>query len=175
VRERDRHPAPRPLAIALDRDRIVDQAEACPVRAPQDDAGCSLPHDLVVTGDRIILDERVLFDDNRARVKHRAWPVLESIVAAWHGRPDWRAIRIEGHADARGPDDYNAWLSEERARRVRDKLIELGMPAAALSIEGYGESRPRADGTSPDAYQRNRRVEFVITTGPPRTGPVEEE
>jgi hypothetical protein len=74
-------------------------------------------------------------------------------------------MTIEGHADVRGPDRFNDWLSEERAERVRTVLVELGMPADKIDTKGYGRKRPRDPETTPEAHQQNRRVEFVISSG----------
>lgn len=69
-------------------------------------------------------------------------------------------VRIEGHADVTGMLAHTQDLSERRAQRVLDRLVELGIGADRLSSVGYGETRPVVAGTS-DA--RNRRVEFAVT------------
>ena len=63
-----------------------------------------------------------------------------------------------------------AIVPEESARAV---LVELGMPADKIETKGYGRSKPREAGTTEEAHQQNRRVEFVIESGPssaPRGG-----
>jgi hypothetical protein len=47
------------------------------------------------------------------------------------------------------------------------KLIEWGIPPEVLSYAGYGATRLRDHGTSEEAHQRNRRVEFVVLTRVP--------
>lgn len=69
-------------------------------------------------------------------------------------------VRIEGHADITGMPAHTQDLSERRAARVLDRLVQLGVEVDRLSSKGYGESRPIVAGKQ-DA--RNRRVEFVIT------------
>ncbi|HUH04055.1 MAG TPA: OmpA family protein [Kofleriaceae bacterium] len=157
---------PAVLVVTADIDRLIDVEEPCPLAVPDADEGCSLPDDVVVHFDRITLAERVLFDLNRARVKSRGQQALQQIAAAWHTHPYWTAMRIEGHADERGPERYNQELSELRAARVFAALVELGVPAEALSSEGFGSSQPLDEGGSPEALDRNRRVEFVIEWGP---------
>ena len=51
-------------------------------------------------------------------------------------------VRIIGHTDRIGDAGANQRLSEQRAHSVRDKLIELGLPAMAITAEGRGESQP---------------------------------
>lgn len=152
-----------------DGDGIRDGDDACPdqpetVNGVDDRDGCPDHGMFVVETGRIVLDEQVLFDVNRARVKHAGRPIIAAIAAAIAVHPEWTSIAIEGHADVRGPDGFNDWLSATRADRVRAALIEAGVPEAMVTAQGFGSSRPRDAGHTETAYQRNRRVEFVIGT-----------
>ena len=71
-------------------------------------------------------------------------------------------MSVEGHADTRGPEDFNMNLSRRRADRVRHEMIDLGMPADKITSKGLGETVPLVEGESEEARQTNRRVEFVI-------------
>jgi OOP family OmpA-OmpF porin len=72
------------------------------------------------------------------------------------------SVVLDGHADRSGAASYNVGLSERRARTVRDEMVRLGVPASAISINAYGESRPAVP--TPDGVREplNRRVEIVI-------------
>ena len=71
-----------------------------------------------------------------------------------------RAFRIEGHADATGPDAYNLKLSVDRAAAARAYLVQRHrLPAGALVVEGYGERRLR--NLNNPASGDNRRVEIM--------------
>jgi outer membrane protein OmpA-like peptidoglycan-associated protein len=72
------------------------------------------------------------------------------------------AISVEGHADARGDDAYNARLSLRRAEAVRDALARGGVDPARMRLVGHGESRPVADDATEEGRQQNRRVEIVL-------------
>lgn len=124
--------------------------------------GCPLSSAIVVHEDRIVLDERVLFDLDRARVRGRGREVVAEIVKLWRAHPDWKKMTIEGHADVRGTDEYNLTLSTHRAERVREVMLALGVAGDTISAVGFGRSRLRDQGTSEEAHQKNRRVEFVI-------------
>lgn len=151
------------------RDALRDTVARCgrEAAAVHEDDGCedAGPVKLNGNGDRIVLDERVLFDTNRARVKRKGRDVLTAIVALWKKHPEWDKLIVEGHTDLRGPERYNQWLSEERARRVHKVLLDLGVPGARLDARGLGRSRPRDPGSGTEAHQRNRRVEFAIVNG----------
>src|SRR5690606_81867 len=117
-----------------DGDKIADADDACPnepevVNSIKDEDGCPDEGLFVMVENRIVLDERVLFDVMRARVKHRARPTLQAIVDLWHQHPEYDSMIIEGHTDARGTEKYNLWLSDKRAARVKEALVELGIPA----------------------------------------------
>ncbi len=150
-----------------DKDGILDVDDSCPmepetVNGVRDDDGCPDEGLIVMRDDRIVLEERVLFDVQRARVKSSAKPVLEAIVALWQQHPEWSKVRIEGHADVRGDAAFNLELSERRAANVRAALIHLGFPADMMVSEGFGASRLLTTGTSEDDHRTNRRVEFVV-------------
>ena len=73
-----------------------------------------------------------------------------------------RKIRIEGHTDNVGDEEYNQTLSEKRAGAVERFLLEEGVPPERLDSFGFGEVRPVADNKSDAGRDFNRRVEFVI-------------
>jgi outer membrane protein OmpA-like peptidoglycan-associated protein len=150
-----------------DGDGILDGSDQCPdqpetVNGNQDDDGCPDEGLIELIDDRIVLEEEVLFALNRSRIRHQARPVLQAVVTLIQQHPEWALLRVEGHADAQGEEEWNLELSRERARRVREALIELGVPEAELTSEGYGSSHPRVEGTTEEAYQANRRVEIVV-------------
>jgi len=70
-------------------------------------------------------------------------------------------IRIEGHCDERGSDEYNMALGEKRAATARDYLINYGISPDRISIISYGESRPVDMGQNEESWARNRRGEFI--------------
>lgn len=71
-------------------------------------------------------------------------------------------VSIEGHTDGQGADNANLILSRQRAEAVRRALEDAGLPAARLSVTGWGEARPVADNESADGRARNRRVEIIV-------------
>jgi len=73
-----------------------------------------------------------------------------------------KKLRIAGHCDERGSDDYNLALSERRARAARQYLIALGVAEERLSVLAYGKEKPAAPGHDEAAWAENRRDEFEI-------------
>lgn len=74
-------------------------------------------------------------------------------------------IRISGHADERGSDQYNDALGQRRAAAAKRYLTDNGIDAARITIVSYGEQRPAQTGSDESAWARNRRAEFEITAG----------
>jgi peptidoglycan-associated lipoprotein len=70
------------------------------------------------------------------------------------------SVRIEGHCDERGSDEYNLALGEKRAQSVKTYMISLGVPAERMSIISYGEEIPLVMGHDEEAWAQNRRAEF---------------
>lgn len=89
---------------------------------------------------------------------------------------DWKArlllanpamnIRISGHADERGSDEYNLALGNRRAAAAKRYLVNKGIAESRISTDSYGEERPLDTGSTEEAWTRNRRDEFVITAAP---------
>jgi outer membrane protein OmpA-like peptidoglycan-associated protein len=150
-----------------DGDGILDAEDRCPterevVNGVDDHDGCPDEGLIELVDDRVVLEEHVLFDLNRARVRSRARAVLAAVHALIQQHPEWEAMVVEGHADRRGPARFNDWLSLERAHRVHAALVGFGVPEAFLRVEGKGSTQPRDPGHDEAAHQRNRRVELVV-------------
>lgn len=71
-------------------------------------------------------------------------------------------VKIEGHCDERGSNEYNLALGERRAKSALQYLLTLGVPANRLSTVSYGEEKPAVQESTEDAWAKNRRTEFVI-------------
>ncbi len=86
-------------------------------------------------------------------------------VKKYHGAK----VRLEGHTDGKGTEEYNQKLSERRAEAVRQYLVKEGAVDEAMILStGYGKLRPIAPNKTPDGKDNpegraeNRRVEILI-------------
>lgn len=70
-------------------------------------------------------------------------------------------IKIEGHADERGSNEYNMALGERRARSVKDYLKNLGLEKQFKTVS-YGEEMPVCEEAYEGCWSRNRRAEFIV-------------
>lgn len=117
---------------------------------------------------RLLVAADLFFDFDRATLRSEAEPGLGDIVR--RVTTGDTPVVVEGHTDAKGADDYNQRLSEERATAVKSYLVAHGTPATRVTTVGWGERKPVApnehpDGSDdPDGRQKNRRVEIVLNT-----------
>lgn len=71
-------------------------------------------------------------------------------------------VRVDGHCDERGSDDYNLALGQKRADAAVRYLTTLGIGAERLSSLSYGKEKPAVAGHDEAAWSKNRRDEFVV-------------
>jgi outer membrane protein OmpA-like peptidoglycan-associated protein len=109
----------------------------------------------------ITLSGSVLFASNKSTLLPAARSRLEQVADVLLEEPD-RDLRIEGHTDSKGSDDYNRRLSQQRADAVRSALVGRGYPSEHIQTEGMGETQPVGDNTSSEGRANNRRVEIVV-------------
>jgi peptidoglycan-associated lipoprotein len=76
------------------------------------------------------------------------------------------AVKVEGHCDERGTDEYNRSLGERRAQAIRTELVKAGVDAGRVETVSFGRDRPVDTGHSDAAHRKNRRGEFVVLTPP---------
>ena len=69
-------------------------------------------------------------------------------------------LRLEGHADERGTREYNLALGENRALSVKEVLGLYNLDDRIIVVS-YGEEQPILTGSNEEAWEKNRRVEFV--------------
>jgi outer membrane protein OmpA-like peptidoglycan-associated protein len=103
----------------------------------------------------------VFFDWDRSDLSAQAQQTLQQVAAAYKQRGSARVVAT-GHADKSGPDNYNMALSLRRANTVKNALVSDGVPAAAISVVGKGESQPLVQTADGVREPQNRRVEIVI-------------
>jgi peptidoglycan-associated lipoprotein len=104
--------------------------------------------------------EVVYFDYDSSSLSAKARKSLDANVRWLEQNQDTRVV-LEGHTDERGTPEYNLALGENRARTVRQYLVQFGVSGDRLVILSYGEEKPAAFGTTLSDYAKNRRVEFV--------------
>ena len=78
------------------------------------------------------------------------------------GNSSYHEITITGHTDHDASDEYNQQLSNRRAQQVRTFLGENGIQENRISMNWYGENKPKASNTKESGKKENRRVEIKV-------------
>lgn len=152
-----------------DGDGVKWPADACPTvkgvpDARSDRNGC--PKFVDVKGDELVIDFEIRFIEYGKHKNQTVKPITNQVLTeirdeiARHSEIE--LIEIEGHTDDSGHPEFNQRLSEDRARAVRQWLIDAGVPKEKLTTKGYGHSNPAGDNRVVDGRERNRRVVFRI-------------
>jgi len=112
------------------------------------------------------LNLEIHFDIDSAELDDEARADLDELAKALSN--DYGGVRFAlcGHTDRDGPEAYNQDLSVRRAEQAREYLVENhGVEAGRLVAEGFGESDPLLEETSPREKQINRRVDLRVVRG----------
>jgi peptidoglycan-associated lipoprotein len=110
------------------------------------------------------LDATVYFDFDMDEIREDQKATLDAKVPILSANADVR-IRIAGHTDDRGSDEYNLALGQRRAAAVRRYLAARGISENRFDVESFGEQRPASQGDNEQAWGRNRRAEFELIAG----------
>jgi peptidoglycan-associated lipoprotein len=106
----------------------------------------------------------VYFDYDKAEIRDDQKATLEAKLPFFAVNADMR-IRVAGHTDNRGSDEYNMVLGQKRAAEVKRYLVARGIDAARIDVVSFGEERPAVAADTEDAWGKNRRDEFEIIAG----------
>ncbi|MDX9703104.1 MAG: peptidoglycan-associated lipoprotein Pal [Candidatus Auribacterota bacterium] len=104
----------------------------------------------------------ILFDFDSSAIRSDMKQSLNE-VSSWLIDHQGIKVRMEGHCDERGTEEYNLALGERRALSVRAYLVQQGVSPQRLFTVSYGEERPANPGHNEFAWAENRRVEFKVS------------
>lgn len=132
--------------------KIVKAEPAPPAPAP--------PADPVF--ETISLSAEALFDFDKSNLKPAGRKSLDGVISHINSKDDVQAIRVVGHTDSVGSDEYNQQLSLRRAASVKNYLAKGGIDTGIMTMSGMGESQPIADNKTAEGRAKNRRVDVSI-------------
>lgn len=138
-----------------DRDGVINARDICPDTprsAEIDNDGCETYMD-----DEEDWELKVLFEHDSSNISPAFIGEISSMVEFMQQYPK-TSIELNGHASVVGEPDYNQNLSEERALKVQEQIISLGISPDRVRIVGFGEQVVDTVGESPVAHAVNRRV-----------------
>ena len=133
-----------------DGDGVADHLDQCPNTpkgATVNEVGCWS------------LEATTLYDSNSSYMKAEAYPLLDEVAIILEKNPEMK-VEVQGHTDNKGTAEYNQWLSEKRAQRVKDYLVSKGIDPSRLEAKGYGLTQAVASNATVEGRAQNRRVEL---------------
>lgn len=107
----------------------------------------------------VVLSSEVNFAFDSAELRPQGEMTLDEVAHRLRESPDLR-VKIEGHTDSVGSNEYNQGLSQRRAESVREYLMSQGIAGDRMTATGYGEERPVATNDTDEGRALNRRVEI---------------
>jgi outer membrane protein OmpA-like peptidoglycan-associated protein/tetratricopeptide (TPR) repeat protein len=127
------------------------------------------PIEKLIVAEQIILDP-IFFEFDKSNITDQAAFELDKLVQIMKKYPEL-VIVANSHTDERGPESYNAKLSDRRAKTTVQYVISQGIDESRISGMGKGESEPKVDcgsGCTKEQHGENRRSEFIIVSGGPQ-------
>jgi peptidoglycan-associated lipoprotein len=113
---------------------------------------------------RNVISSMINFDYDRADIRSGDARSLDYKVGILLANPNVR-LRISGHCDERGSDEYNLALGNRRANSAKQYLVSHGIDGGRIETVSFGEERPMAQGHDETSWAWNRRAEFEIIAG----------
>jgi outer membrane protein OmpA-like peptidoglycan-associated protein len=158
-----------------DKDKIPSSRDRCPTEPEtyngyQDKDGCpdSKTPQVVIKRDFIWTSEAIYFPSDKWTIKGRFRRLLNQMALLINKKRRIKVVYVEGHADERGSEKYNQWLSFYRAKEVVRYLRRQGVARTRLRALGWGENRPWDSNSTNTGQARNRRVLFHVIYRVPR-------
>jgi outer membrane protein OmpA-like peptidoglycan-associated protein len=115
---------------------------------------------------QVLASKQIRFKLASAELDPGSVPLLDQLYGLSRRCPQAR-MRVDGHTDAQGDAAANLRLSQRRAQAVVAALVKRGLPASRLQAQGFGEDRLLDPGSTPEAHERNRRIEFHLAPKTP--------
>jgi peptidoglycan-associated lipoprotein len=113
---------------------------------------------------RSMIAAKVYFDYDKDDIRDDAKATLDAKVGILNANTAVR-LRLAGHTDDRGSDEYNLALGQRRAASIQRYLVSRGIAATRFETVSFGKERPAAQGENEAAWSQNRRGEFEIIAG----------
>lgn len=105
----------------------------------------------------------VYFDYNKYVLRASDKKILKNNAGYFLKNKKYKIV-IEGNCDERGTDEYNMALGDKRAKEAMKYLVNLGVDKKRIKTISYGEQRPLDPGHNEEAWAKNRRNNFVVST-----------
>lgn len=140
-------------AFDRDRDGVKDYEDACPD---------SMPHAKVkADGCADFIAFNLYYAPRVNEITPKSISLLEKAVGFLKEHPEYK-VKIIGHTDNVGDEEYNLKLSKDRAEEVLKLFNRKGINFDRLEAEGKGNAEPIETNDTDEGRQLNRRIEVKL-------------
>ncbi len=158
-------PTPSPTCDQRCRDSIaLAEKRRADSLAAAEEARKKAEYERAIAATKAALAAPVYFEYDSDELSGDARATLDAKLPIFRANPNLR-IRVAGHTDERGSDEYNLALGQRRAAAVKRYLSDQGIDGGRMEIVSFGEERPPVTESNDEAYRMNRRAEFEIVAG----------
>ncbi len=119
-----------------------------PARAPHNDPG------------NILSRRSIYYDLDQYTVKDQYRELVEAHAKYLRASPQLKML-LQGHTDERGSREYNIGLVQRRSDGLKKMLTLLGVKEEQVESVSLGEEKPKAQGSTDEAYSENRRDDIL--------------
>ena len=135
------------------------------------DAQVYLPK-IKIEGKESFTLENIYFATDKYDLLPRSFPELNKLVSILK-KNSTSKVEIHGHTDIIGDSEHNQTLSLNRAKSVKQYLVQNGIKANRLNVIGHGAANAIASNDTEEGRQQNRRVELEMDKIKPTSNTVE--
>jgi len=107
----------------------------------------------------LLHNKQITFKKSSGKLSREGKDVLDKLLILFSDQKSF-IIEVQGHTDAIGKAKVNQWISQMRANRVKEYLVQKGIPSENIKAKGFGESKLLL--IDKPYSQKNRRVEIYI-------------
>lgn len=145
-----------------DGDGVNDEEDKCPFEVgPASNHGCPVIKDEVKEKINKAA-QNIFFQTNSYKLLAKSFGSLKEVVQILNENPSYK-ISVDGYTDNTGRAEYNLTLSDQRAKSVKDYLVENGIDESRITSKGHGIDNPIADNNTAAGRAQNRRVEMTLS------------
>lgn len=120
----------------------------------------NVPLEPLKAGAKVVM-KNIFFETNQFDLKETSRIELNKLIKLLEKNPEVK-IEIGGHTDNVGTHEYNITLSQNRAKSVRDYLVQNQLDPSRIKYKGYAETQPVDSNDTEEGRANNRRTEFKI-------------
>lgn len=105
--------------------------------------------------------DNIHFEANSAAIKNSSFASLDKILEIMKQNPA-KSFTIQGYPEVSEPGEYSLFLSEVRAKSIKEYLVKKGISSARLDARGFGEIDVTYPNRNDAGMAKKRRVEIYM-------------